>query len=135
VGCSKTPDPAASGAVSAAVTAFHTAVKSGDAKAAEALLAGDSIFMESGGIETREQYVTNHLPADIDFEKQVTSAWTSKYVTVDGDVAWATSTEDITGAYDGSPVSIEVVELMVLSKQEGAWKIRSISWSSKRRPV
>lgn len=133
VGCSKESDPAAGGAVSAAVTAFHTAVKAGNAQAAEALLAADSIFMESGGIETRMEYVTNHLPADIDFEKQVTSAWQSKYVTVEGDVAWATSTEDITGTFEDSPVNLGVVELMVLSKQEGAWKIRSISWSSRRR--
>ena len=118
---------------SAAVTAFHTAVKSGNAQAAEKLLAADAIFMESGGIETRAEYVTNHLPEDIKFEKQVTSAWKSVQLVVQGDVAWATSTEDISGSYEGSAVSLAVVELMVLSRQNGAWTIRSIAWSSRRR--
>lgn len=117
----------------AAVTAFHVAVKSGNAKAAEQLLAADAIFMESGGIETRAEYVTNHLPEDIKFEKAVTSAWKPVKLTVQGDVAWATSTEDITGSFEGSPVNLAVVELMVLSRQNGVWKVRSIAWSSKRR--
>jgi ketosteroid isomerase-like protein len=120
-------------AVANAVTAFHVAVKSSNAKAAEALLASDAIFMESGGIETRSEYVSNHLPEDIKFEKEVTSAWKSVKLTVQGDVAWATSTEDITGSFEGRPVDLAVVELMVLSRQNGAWKIRGISWSSKRR--
>ncbi|MEO5925798.1 MAG: nuclear transport factor 2 family protein [Bryobacteraceae bacterium] len=115
------------------VTAFHTAVKSGNATGAAQLLAVDAYFMESGGIETRAEYVTNHLPEDIKFEKEVTSAWKSYKVTVQGDVAWATSTEDITGTFEGKPVNLAVVELMVLSRQNGTWKIRSISWSSRRR--
>jgi ketosteroid isomerase-like protein len=125
--------PADSAAVTTAVTAFHVAVKSGNAAAAQVLLADDAIFMESGGIETRAEYIANHLPEDIKFEKAVTSAWKAYKVTVQGDVAWATSTEDITGTFEERPVNLAVVELMVLSRQNGAWKIRSISWSSRRR--
>jgi ketosteroid isomerase-like protein len=122
-----------SATVSAAVTAFHTAVKTGASAAAAQLLADDAYFMESGGIETRAEYISNHLPEDIKFEKAVTSAWKSYKVNVQGDVAWATSSEDITGTFEGTPVNLAVVELMVLSRQNGAWKIRSISWSSRRR--
>jgi ketosteroid isomerase-like protein len=125
--CAQNPE------VAAAVTGFHSAVKSGNAQAAEKLLAADAIFMESGGIETRAEYVTNHLPEDIKFEKGVTSAWKSVQLVVQGDVAWATSTEDITGTFEGTPVNLAVVELMVLSRQNGAWMIRSIAWSSRRR--
>jgi ketosteroid isomerase-like protein len=120
-------------AASAVATAFHTAVKTGNATAAAQLLGDDSIFMESGGIETRAEYVKNHLPEDIKFEKAVTSAWKSYRTVTQGDVAWVTSTEDITGTFEGSPVNLGVVELMVLSRQNGTWKIRSIAWSSRRR--
>jgi ketosteroid isomerase-like protein len=120
-------------AVATVVNGFHSAVKTGNSQAAQTLLAEDSIFTESGGIETRTEYVTNHLPEDIKFEKAVTSAWKPYKLVVQGDVAWATSTEDITGTFEGSPVNLAVVELMVLSRQNGAWKIRSISWSSRRR--
>ena len=82
---------------------------------------------------TRAEYTANHLPEDIKFEKQVTSAWKSYKVTVQGDTAWATSTEDISGTFEDRPVSLAVVELMVLTRQNGAWKIRSISWSSRRK--
>jgi ketosteroid isomerase-like protein len=125
--------PAAEAAATAAVNAFHAAVKSGNAAAAQALLADDAILMESGGIETRAEYIANHRPEDIKFEKAVTSSWKSYRVVVQGDAAWATSTEDITGTFEERPVNLAVVELMVLSRQGGAWKIRSISWSSKRR--
>jgi ketosteroid isomerase-like protein len=117
----------------AVVDAFHAAVKSGNAPAAQALLADDATFMESGGIETRAEYIANHLPEDIKFEKAVTSAWKSYRVTVQGDIAWATSTEDITGTFEDRPVNLAVVELMVLARQNGVWKIRSVSWSSRRR--
>ena len=120
-------------AVTAVVNAFHSAVKTGAAPAAAQLLAADAHFMESGGIETRAEYVANHLPEDIKFEKAVTSAWKSYKLTVEGNTAWATSTEDITGTFEDRPVNLAVVELMVLSKQNGTWKIRSIAWSSKRR--
>jgi ketosteroid isomerase-like protein len=89
--------------------------------------------MESGGIETRAEYIANHLPEDIKFEKAVTSAWKSYKVVVEGNIAWATSTEDITGTFEDRPVNLAVVELMVLSRQNGSWKIRSIAWSSRRR--
>jgi ketosteroid isomerase-like protein len=120
-------------AVTAVVNAFHTAVKTGNTATAIQAIGDDAIFMESGGIETRAEYVANHLPEDIKFEKAVTSAWKLYRVVVQGAAAWATSTEDITGTFEERPVNLAVVELMVLSRQNGAWKIRSISWSSKRR--
>jgi len=37
-----------------------------------AMIAPDAMFVESGRRETRQQYEENHLPADIDFEKDNT---------------------------------------------------------------
>ena len=37
------------------------------------------------------------------------------------------------GTFDGSPVNFVSAQLAVLSRQDGAWRIRSIHWSSRRR--
>ena len=37
------------------------------------VIAPDAMFVESGKLETRAEYEMNHLPVDIDFEKQVTA--------------------------------------------------------------
>ena len=38
------------------------------------VIAPDAVFVESGTLETRAQYEANHLPADIEVERQVTGA-------------------------------------------------------------
>src|SRR5687767_10317250 len=53
-------------AVHAVVTRFHTAVTTGDAAAAMAIVADDALFLEAGGVETRSEYEKNHLPGDIE---------------------------------------------------------------------
>ena len=75
-------------AVTAVVERFHTALKTGDTLAASQLIADDAVFLEAGGVETRSEYVTNHLPADIEFEKTVTTMRGPIRVVVLGDAAW-----------------------------------------------
>ena len=60
--------------------------------AAMRLIAPDAVFVESGKIETRAEYEANHLPADIDFERQVKAERGPLRVTFDGrDTAWVIS--------------------------------------------
>ena len=54
------------------VEAFYGAIKKGDAAAAMSVIASDAVFLESGKLETRAEYEMNHLPADIEFESEVT---------------------------------------------------------------
>lgn len=125
-----TPDTAA---VTAVVERFHAALKTGDAAAAAQLIADDALFLEAGGVETRSEYLTNHLPADIEFEKVVTTVRGPTRVIVAGDAAWATSTSEMTGTFQNRPVNSIGAELMVLSRQAGAWRIRAIHWSGRAR--
>jgi len=81
--------------VTAVVERFHAALKTGDAAAASQLIADDALFLEAGGVETRSEYVTSHLPVDIEFEKAVTTMRGPIRVVVVGDAAWATSTSDL----------------------------------------
>src|SRR4029453_2953833 len=65
----------------APLQAFYAAMKTGDTAAAMAQIPPDAVFVESGKLETRAEYEMNHLPADIDFEKQITgkrSPWQGK---------------------------------------------------------
>jgi ketosteroid isomerase-like protein len=120
-------------AVAATVRAFHDALARGDSLAALALLAEDAVILESGGRETRAEYRSHHLAADIAFAQAVRAETAAPEVTVQGDVAWAAATTVARGEYGGRPVESAGAELMVLSHGGDGWRIRAIHWSSRPR--
>jgi len=131
-GQSATDDPAR---VVAVVERFHTAITNGDRAVATELIAEDAVIMEAGGIETRAQYVTDHLPADSEFEKTVATRRSPIRVVVLGDAAWATSTSEFSGTFQGRAIDSIGTELVVLSRVRDGWRIRAITWTSRaRRP-
>jgi ketosteroid isomerase-like protein len=132
-GCASAPDPDAEADVKAALESFYGAMKQGDASAAMTLVAPDAVFVESGRLETRDEYEQNHLPADIAFEKQVNGRRGPMQVRIEGDVAWVIATTDFQGVFDGSPVDFVSAQLAVLSRVDQRWLIRSVHWSSQRR--
>ena len=110
------------------VDTFYGAISAGDEAAAMKLIAPDAVFVESGRIETRAEYEANHLPTDIEFESKVKAMRGPLRVTFDGrDTAWVISTAE----YDeGNPEKYINTQLMVLTRDTGDWRIRTISWSS-----
>lgn len=121
--------------VAAAVHAYDRALSTGDSTAALALLAPDAVILESGGIETREEYRSHHLPGDIAFARAVPSQGGPVSVRVRGDVAWAWSTSTTQGEFRGRQINSSGAELMVLTRTAAGWKITAIHWSSRaRRP-
>jgi ketosteroid isomerase-like protein len=120
-------------AVTTVLESFYGAMKTGTPEAAMALIAPDAVFLESGRLETRQQYEESHLPADIEFEAQVTGQRSPLNITINGDTAWVIATTEYDGEFDGSPVAFTSVQLMVLSRVDGDWKIRTMHWSSQRR--
>ena len=129
----RTPVEGDSAAVVTAVTRYHDALVSGDSTAALALLADDAFILESGGAETRDEYRSHHLPADIAAARAVPTTRGPLRVRVHGDVAWVTSTSTTRGEYQGRAVNSAGAELMVLSRERDGWKIRAIHWSSRPR--
>ena len=119
--------------VVAVMESFYGAMKTGDQAAAMRHIADDAVFVESGRLETRAEYEANHLPADIDFERQVTGKRSPWQVKFSGDTAWAIATTEFDGTFDGAPVNFVSAQLAVLTRADGAWRIRSIHWSSRRR--
>ncbi len=117
--------------VASVLESFYAAIKKGDPQAAMSVIAPDAMFIESGRLETRAEYEMNHLPLDIDFEKEVDGKRDPLRITFAGDTAWVIATTTYDGKFEGSPVSFVSAQLMVLTKDAGVWKIRSIHWSSR----
>jgi len=120
-----------SAAPKSTVLAFHEALVRGDSTAALRLLASDAVILENGEQETREEYSSHHLTADIEFAQAVPPRLSAMQVTVNGDVAWASSTSVTQGTYRGHAINSTGAELMVLSRTAIGWEIRSIHWSSR----
>ena len=119
--------------VAAVVVRHHTALASGDSAAALALLTDDAVILESGGIETRAEYRSHHLQADVAFAQAVKTERSPIRVVVRGDVAWASSTSVAQGEFRGRAINSVGAELMVLVRDSGGWKISAIHWSSRNR--
>jgi ketosteroid isomerase-like protein len=119
--------------VTAVLDSFYGAMKTGDKSAAMRVIAPDAVFVESGSLETRAQYETNHLPADIEFERQVDGKRSPWRVVFHGDAAWVIATTEYQGTFDKSPVNFVSAQLAVLTRDSENWLIRSIHWSSRRR--
>lgn len=122
-----------SAAVAAVVAKYHDALTKGDSAAALALLADDAMILESGGIETRAEYRSHHLPADINASRTSPGQRGPVHVRVHGEVAWTTTTSTSTRQVNNSPVTSTMAELMVLVKTPNGWKITAIHWSSRTR--
>lgn len=116
----------------AVVRAYHQALKIGDSAAAMRLLAPDSVILESGGRETREDYRAHHLQDDILFSQSVSTRISAEQTVVSGDVAWVSSTNVTHGMFEKRPINSSGAELMVLSRTARGWTIRAIHWSSRR---
>lgn len=122
-----------SAAALAAVTKFHTALAAGDSAGALAMLSNDVMILESGGVETREEYRSHHLPGDMAFARAIKSDRVVRRVTVRGDVAWVTGTSTTTGDYRGRAVNSAGAELVVLVRTPEGWRISAVHWSSRAR--
>ena len=117
--------------VASVLESFYGAIKKGDTAAAMSVIAPDAMFVESGRLETRAEYEKNHLPLDIDFERQITGKRGPLRITFAGDTAWIIATTEYDGKIEGGQVAFASSQLMVLTKDADAWKIRAIHWSSR----
>ena len=82
-------------------------------------------------METREEYLSHHLSADMAFAASVERTPESLLVTILGDVAWVVSSSRTIGMVRDRPIDSRGAELMVLSREGGEWRIHAIHWSSR----
>ena len=120
-------------AITAAVDGFHDALRRGDAQAAMELLAPDAVILESGSVQTRDEYAREHLAEDIAFAKAIPGTRSNLAIKVVGDVAWTSATSQSVGVFNGHEIDSVGAELVILSRLPQGWRIRAIHWSSHRR--
>ena len=108
-------------------------IAAGDRATALGLLTPDAVILETGGIETREEYRAHHLPSDITFAAALKSERGPARVFVRGYVAWVAGTRTTNGEYRGRPVNSAGAELVVLTRSGQDWRISAIHWSSRSR--
>ncbi|NMH65009.1 DUF4440 domain-containing protein [Shewanella salipaludis] len=114
-----------------AVQQFHSALASGDAAAARALLADDVMIFEGKGVErSAEEYAKHHMLADIQFLASAPSKTLEHKVTVMGDTAISLARSENHGEYKGKQVDSESLETLVLRRTDAGWKIVHIHWSN-----
>ena len=115
----------------ATVDAFHAALRSGNGRAAAALLADDALIYESGGAErSKPEYEASHLAADIEFSRAVTETLSLRSGAATPSLAWIASEGRLTGSFHGKAVDRATTETMILRRTPSGWKIVHIHWSS-----
>lgn len=119
--------------VARVVEAYHAAEVAGDSAAMLALLDEDAVILESGGIETKLDFRSHHIGADIAYIRAVPIVRSPIRVRTRADAAWATSTSTAQGTVNGRAVNSAGAELMVLARTSAGWKITAIHWSSRAR--
>lgn len=116
-----------------ALDAFHQAIIDNDSQAARSLLSESVRILESGNIETKKEYLAHHFHSDGKFLSAMSREVESQTVTVDGNSAWVSTQTHTWGTYSDRKLDLNSLELAVLQKVEGNWKIAALHWSSANR--
>lgn len=113
--------------------AFHTAIIDNDSQAAKNLLAESVRILEGGNIETKEEYLSHHFHSDGKFQRSMKREVESRNVSIDGNTAWVSTQTHSWGTYSDRELDLTSLELAVLKKEGGNWKITALHWSSASR--
>lgn len=122
--------PSASEAA-ATIDAFHGALSRGDQAAAAAFIAADALIYESGGVErSKAEYAAHHLAADAAFARATKRTVTRRTGHVSDGLAWIATESTTVGSYKDRAINSVSTETMVLRREDAAWRIAHIHWSS-----
>lgn len=112
------------------VEQFHAALKAGNVTDASAMLASTAVIYESGYAESRDDYVSHHLAADIEFAKGTQRVVKSTSQQCSESLCVVMQTSETTGKFKEKSVRSVGVETTVLRRDAETWKIQHVHWSS-----
>lgn len=110
---------------------LETAIINNDSEQAGAILHDDVTILEGGGMETKGQYLSHHFHSDGKFLAAINREEVSQDIKIEGNIAWVTSKTKMTGTYSGRDIDMNSLELAVLKKENNAWKVVALHWSSR----
>jgi len=110
---------------------LETAIVENDSEKAGEILHGDVTILEGGGMETKSQYLSHHFHSDGKFLSAMNREELSQEISVEGNMAWVTSKTKMTGTYSGRDIDLSSLELAVLKKENGMWRVIALHWSSR----
>ncbi|XWN37572.1 MAG: nuclear transport factor 2 family protein [Balneola sp.] len=110
---------------------LETAIVENDSEKAGAILHDDVTILEGGGMETKSQYLSHHFHSDGKFLGAINREEVSQDIKIEGNVAWVTSKTKMTGTYSGRDIDLSSLELAVLKKENGIWRVVALHWSSR----
>lgn len=111
---------------------LHDALASGDSARVLELLSPDVRVYEAGHAETRSEYRSGHLSADIEFVGSMDREILAEHVrSSGGDRALYLSEYRMTGTFRGEEVDSRGTETLVMERRPEGWRIVHIHWSSR----
>lgn len=110
---------------------LETAIISNNSEQAGKILHDDVTILEGGGMETKSQYLSHHFHSDGKFLGAINREEVSQDIKIEGNVAWVTSKTKMTGTYSGRDIDLNSLELAVLKKENGMWRVVALHWSSR----
>lgn len=110
---------------------LQTAIINNDSEQAGKILHEDVTILEGGGVENKTQYLSHHFHSDGKFLSAINREEVSQEISVEGNMAWVTSKTKMTGTYSGRDIDLSSLELAVLKKENGMWRVIALHWSSR----
>lgn len=114
-----------------ALNDFETAIVNNDSEKAGKILHDEVTILEGGGMETKSQYLSHHFHSDGKFLAAINREEVSQDIKIEGNVAWVSTNTTMKGNYSGRDIDLTSLELAVLKKENGQWKIVALHWSSR----
>jgi len=95
------------------------------------LIASDALICESGeAARSKAGYAAHHLPVDAAFAGATKRTVTQRPGHASSDLAWIATESTTTGTYEDRAIKSMSTQTMLLRRENGAWRIAHIHWSS-----
>lgn len=112
-------------------SALTIALKAQDQNTVKSLLDENVMVLESGHAQkSRQEYEDSHMLSDMAYLRAMDMETTNRSVSIDGDLAWVTSTTRMKGEFKDRQIDAETKELLIMRRQEGIWRISHIYWEN-----
>lgn len=118
-------------AISKTLADFEKAMVENDSESASSLLHDNVIIMEGDGTETKEEYLSHHFHSDGRFLNAMNRELIAEKINIADNIAWVSTITTLKGTYSDRDIDMTSLELAVLMKENGNWKIVALHWSSR----